>query len=70
MGESERRKCSRCGEKRAQLIILLPISEVVICIRTAMMAAKQKVPPKIVKVMAATAVLTFAALMVGYRLLF
>ena len=34
------------------------------------MAAKQKVPPKIVKVMAATVVLTLATLVLGYRLLF
>lgn len=37
---------------------------------TPVMRAKQKVPPKVVKVMAATAVLTFATLMIGYRLLF
>ncbi len=37
---------------------------------TPVMQAKQKVSPKIVKLMAATAVLTFATLMLGYRLLF
>lgn len=36
----------------------------------AMMAAKQKVPPRIVKVMAATVVLTFMTLVLGYHLLF
>lgn len=38
--------------------------------REKVMATEQKIPSKIVKVMAATAVLTFATLVLAYRLLF
>jgi len=34
------------------------------------MTNSRKVPPKVVRVMVATAGLTFAALLLGYRLLF